>query len=200
MLENQAIDAGRDEDLDVIGRAEADDGRLVLYLLTIRRGKVIGGRPFVINDFGGGSDEVVAAFCQRHYEENLAAGRPPGVLLLPEEGPGTQVLGQWLARRRGAVVKIVVPQRGRRLQLLRLAQANARETLALQLEKPTAAASGPLDLARRLRLAGPLRVIEGMDISNLGADLCRRFPGGFPGWRRCGIRISPLSPGSAAAG
>ncbi|MBN2705723.1 MAG: excinuclease ABC subunit C, partial [Deltaproteobacteria bacterium] len=46
VLENQTIDAGRDEDLDVIGMAVDATGAYALYLLTIRRGNVVGGRPF----------------------------------------------------------------------------------------------------------------------------------------------------------
>ena len=58
VLETQTIDAGRDEDLDVLGVASRLDGASVLYLLTIRRGNVVGGRPFSFFDYGGRREEL----------------------------------------------------------------------------------------------------------------------------------------------
>ena len=170
VLETQTIDAGRDEDLDVLGVASRSDGASVLYLLTIRRGNVVGGRPFSFFEYGGRREELPGAFLQRYYGDTGEGDRPPGVIVVPEQGEAAGVLESWLCRLRGSRVRLLVPGRGRRLQLLRLAQKNAEESLARQVAAEDFPGQALRELVRVCKLKALPEVIEGVDISNLQED------------------------------
>ncbi len=170
VLETQTIDAGRDEDLDVLGVASRFDGASVLYLLTIRRGNVVGGRPFSFFEYGGRREELPGAFLQRHYSDAGEGDRPPPIVVVPELGEVVGALESWLSRIRGHRVQLLVPSRGRRLQLLRLAQKNAEEYLVRQTAAEDFPGQALRELARVCKLKALPEVIEGVDISNLLED------------------------------
>ncbi|MEA3347761.1 MAG: excinuclease ABC subunit UvrC [Pseudomonadota bacterium] len=170
VLETQTIDAGRDEDLDVLGVASRLDGASVLYLLTIRRGNVVGGRPFSFFEYGGRREELPGAFLQRHYGDAGEGERPPPIIVVPEHGEAVTVLESWLSRIRGRQVKLLVPGRGRRLQLLRLAQKNAEDYLARQIETENFPGQALRELTKVCKFKVLPEVIEGVDISNLSED------------------------------
>ncbi len=170
VLENQTIDAGRDEDLDVLGVASSTDGACVLYLLTIRRGNVVGGRPFSFFGYGGRKEELSEAFLQRHYSDSGEGDRPPEVIVVPELGEAAPVLESWLTRIRGSRVQLLIPGRGRRLQLLHLAQKNAEDFLARKLAAEDFPGQALSELTRVCNFKVLPEVIEGVDVSNLQED------------------------------
>ncbi len=167
VLANQAIDAGRNEDMDIIGGAALADGASVIYLLTIRRGNVVGGRPFFFSDYVGLPEDLPGAFLQRYYSDAGSGEIPPPLIILSRLGDGASVLAAWLTGLRGSRVKLLVPERGRRLQLLRLAEKNAADFLARQERNDDFPASALRDIARICRLEAVPEMIEGVDISNL---------------------------------
>jgi len=167
ILENQAIDAGRDEDLDVIGMAVNVTGACALYLLTIRRGNVVGGRPFSFPAYGGVPDDLPSAFLQRYYGAEGEIYRPPPVIVLPAVGEFSAGLEAWLEKIRGGRVKLVAPQRGRRLKLLELACRNAQEHLGGQVSENDFPVQALAAIAQFCQLKSPPEMIEGLDISNL---------------------------------
>ena len=170
VLETQTIDAGRDEDLDVLGVASRLDGASVLYLLTIRRGNVVGGRPFSFFEYGGRREELPGAFLQRHYGDAGEGDRPPPTIVVPEHGEAVAALESWLSRIRGHRVELLVPGRGRRLQLLRLAQKNAEDYLVRQIDGEDFPGQALRELTKVCKFKGLPEVIEGVDISNLSED------------------------------
>ena len=170
VLETQTIDAGRDEDLDVLGVASRSDGASVLYLLTIRRGNVVGGRPFSFFEYGGRREELPGAFLQRHYGDAGEGDRSPPLVVVPELGEVAGALESWLSRIRGRRVQLLVPGRGRRLQLLHLAQKNAEEYLVRQTAAEDFPGQALRELAKVCKLKALPEVIEGVDISNLLED------------------------------
>ncbi len=170
VLETQTIDAGRDEDLDVLGVASRSDGASVLYLLTIRRGNVVGGRPFSFFEYGGRREELSGAFLQRHYGDAGEGDRPPPIIVVPELGEVAGALESWLSRIRGHRVQLLVPSRGRRLQLLRLAQKNAEEYLGRQTVAEDFPGQALRELTKVCKFKVLPEVIEGVDISNLSED------------------------------
>ncbi len=167
VLENQTIDAGRNEDLDVLGVASQSDGASVLYLLTIRRGNVVGGRPFSFFEYGGRREELPGAFLQGHYSDAGEGDRPPPVIVVPELGEVSEALESWLSGIRGSRVQLLVPGRGRRLRLLRLAQKNAEDYLVRQVGAAVFPGQALQELARVCKFKVLPEVIEGVDISNL---------------------------------
>jgi len=177
----QQIDVGRDEDLEILGLAGgtekgakggADRGLVALYRLTVRRGFLIAGRPYLLTNYGGNLEELPAAFLQRHYAGGEKGGEiPPPVIIGPGFGEARAGLEAWLGRLRGGRVQLVVPQRGRRLRLLELAAANAADFLKREENRlpGSDAAAGLAELARVMKLEKPPEIIEGLDISHLGS-------------------------------
>ena len=170
VLETQTIDAGRDEDLDVLGVASRVDGASVLYLLTIRRGNVVGGRPFSFFEYGGRREDLPGAFLQRYYGDAGEGDRPPAIIVVSEYGEALEALESWLSRIRGSRVELLIPGRGRRLQLVRLAQKNAQDYLSRQIEAEDFPGQALRELAKVCNFKVLPEVIEGVDISNLSED------------------------------
>jgi excinuclease ABC subunit C len=91
--------------------------------------------------------------------------------VVPEDIAESQIIESWLAARRGTRVKITVPRRGPKRQLIQVAIENAAETLrTLQAWRATEADKAEeaiADLQTALDLPRPPRRIECYDISNL---------------------------------
>jgi excinuclease ABC subunit C len=160
-------------ELDTIAYTQDGDESFVMVFF-IRGGKLIGREHFLLK----GTREqppstVLSSFIGQFYSN--AAHLPPLILL--ETPPGDQtVLEEWLSHRRGSRVKLVVPQRGPRVELLNMVKDNARQGLEHHKLKRllTGAddARAALDeLADVLKLAAPPQRIEGYDISNIQGRL-----------------------------
>jgi excinuclease ABC subunit C len=115
---------------DVIGfhREETIAG---VQVLVVREGIVHIANEFVLNKgLDVSDDDLTDTFMMRYYEQ--ATDIPHEVVLarLPEDA---RTLEEWLtgrlASRHGAKVRLTVPQRGERRELLELAERNARYTL-----------------------------------------------------------------------
>ncbi|MDR1015514.1 MAG: excinuclease ABC subunit UvrC, partial [Coriobacteriales bacterium] len=115
---------------DVVGffREETVTG---VHVLTVREGSVIISNEFVLDkglDVSG--DDLIDGFLVRYYEQ--ATDIPHEVVLAaaPEDAPTVEEwLTSKLASRHGARVRLAVPVRGERHELLGLAERNARHTL-----------------------------------------------------------------------
>ncbi len=176
MLEKQRITSTKLEDQDVWAVARDVDGRgdsriaptAVLQLLFIRGGMVVGRKEFFIADARDTGDaELLAAAIEQYYAKETVI---PPEIVVSAALPDAPLLAQWLRERRGGKVTFRVPQRGHAVDLLRLAQENARAALAAKL----LAVQGGMAAAGRLQqLLGLRRLprrIEAFDISNLAAD------------------------------
>jgi excinuclease ABC subunit C len=89
----------------------------------------------------------------------------PDEILLPVTISDAPVRAEYLSERRGRKVAIMVPQRGDKLRLIEMAQANARQSFV---ERRDAAAEGTrqvVELQRRLGLRVPPRRVECVDIA-----------------------------------
>jgi excinuclease ABC subunit C len=168
-LEHQEMVLPRPEDLDVVGLV-GDDLEAAFQVFSVRRGRVTGRKGWIVDrvedlDRAG----LLASFLRELYMEREDV--PPRVLV-PERPEGAEVLEAWLAERRGARVRIAVPERGAKRKLLETVTENAREHFQrhkLKRASDFGARSRALaELGAVLGLAqAPLR-IECYDISNLG--------------------------------
>ena len=66
--------------------------------------------------------EILAHFLEQYYSVSTLI---PKEIFLPAEIPDSGLLTQWLSDKRGNKVEILVPQRGEKVQFLRLAHRNA---------------------------------------------------------------------------
>lgn len=168
-LEPQKIVTTEAIDQDAVGFCR-EDHRLSIYMLYVRRGRVIGGRPF---SFGGQAfpdREVLAAFLNLYYE---AGNFVPDEVLLPIEIDGREALGEILSERKGTRVRLLVPEGGgtfagselQRLGLVGMAQRNAEAEMR---KRPGGeAVSSVLErLKQRLGLRRIPRRMECFDVSH----------------------------------
>jgi len=168
-MESQKMAAHATTEEDVLGLAR-QDSQAAVQLFAVRGGKMVGRDVFLLDAPRETDDAaVLAGFVLQYYER--ATSLPPEVLVpaLPDD---VADLEGYLAGRRGSAVRIRVPQRGDKRELLELAARNATETLQREHARWLADQGKTLaaleELATALDLAvTPLR-IECYDISNFG--------------------------------
>ncbi|MBE0467575.1 MAG: excinuclease ABC subunit UvrC [Candidatus Desulforudis sp.] len=164
VLARQNIVSERREDQDVMALArDGDRGRAVV--LEIRGGKLLGQHSLAVQGIADRTDaEVLAAFIKQYYRE--AGFVPPEVLLTTPLGEEQGLIAEWLGLRRGARVRLHVPRRGRKRELVRMAEKNAalaREQMRFERSADAALA----ELAALLGLEEPPIRLEAFDISNI---------------------------------
>lgn len=169
VVEGQLVVSRDQMDSDVIAFAR-DDHDACVQVFFIRNGKLI-GREYFILDGAKEADEVelIEAFIKQFYRESTFV---PERVLLPTEISEARIIETWLRdRRNGRKVKIAVPRRGAKRELVQLASENAAETLASLRAKWEADRSKHVealaDLQEELKLREPPNRIECYDISNL---------------------------------
>lgn len=126
LQERQKVVSSRPLDADVIGvfREETIAG---VHVFVVREGRVLIGNEFVLDKgMDVPAEELVKGFLLRYYDETSYIPREVLVATLPED---TEAFEQWLSKRRGGRVRIRVPQRGEKHDLLELATTNAHHTL-----------------------------------------------------------------------
>ncbi len=166
-MESQKMAAFAKTELDLLGLARQDN-QAAIQLFVIRDGKLIGRDVFLLEAAREATDdEVLASFVEQYYAR---AGSVPREVYLPAEVAEGAVLETFLAERRGGPVRLKVPQRGEKRELLALATRNATETLAREQARWLADEDKTLvaleELAAALGLPGPPLRIECYDISN----------------------------------
>ena len=123
--------------------------------------------------------EIIAAFLAQHYgaslaraegddDANLPIALVPDEVILPCEPEGIEGIAEWLADRAGHRVSLAVPKRGHRVDLLEMANENAKHSFAEKQRQADDVHERLRDLQQRLRLPVLPRRIECCDISHLG--------------------------------
>lgn len=158
------------ENADIFGIA-LSHGKIQLVLLRERDGKVIEQLEFALKGDVENSAEAMAQFLPQYYEDTQDI---PEVILLRDEIEGKDVLESWLSERHGRLVKVIVPERGKKSKLLEMAERNAGEKIEQQfaaweaeLKTIDAALTG---LQKILGLPSIPKRIEGYDISHSGGE------------------------------
>jgi len=166
-MESQKMAAHAATEEDVLGLARQDT-QAAVQLFAVRGGKMVGRDVFLLDAPRETDDAtVLSGFVQQYYSR--ATSTPP-VVLLPALPDDAADLEEMLTACRGAAVRLHVPRRGAKRELLELATRNATETLAREHARWLADQGKTLaaleELAEALDLpAVPLR-IECYDISN----------------------------------
>jgi excinuclease ABC subunit C len=162
-LERQRITQTVSVDQDVIGIAR-QGAAVDLQLLFVRGGLLIGRKDFFWPQSADiPDDELVLAAIEQFYNKD---GQPPRELLIPVEIPDVELIGRWLSEKRGETVRVLIPERGTKHQLVLLAEENAAASVADHLRDEELDRQAGEELKRLLRLDQTPRRIEGFDISN----------------------------------
>jgi excinuclease ABC subunit C len=167
------------EDTDLYGSAVLD-GRACVHRLVMRDGRMVGRREYVLDDVEAFDGAVLAEVLKRVYAEEEVPAR----ILVEQEPADLDLLREWLGGLRGARPAVHVPQRGEKVELLTMAQENARLALERKFEPARLNQAVLEGLQGFLGLARPPRRIECFDISHgQGREVvasCVVFSDGLP--------------------
>jgi len=135
--------------------------------MFIRGGFLLGNRPFYLSETVVSDAEMITSFMKQYYAE---APYVPKEVLLPAPPEDLALLEEWLSELKGEKVRIIMPKRGEKARLVRMADQNAEKGLKERLDA-AAAEHALLDrVQRRLALERRPERIECFDLSNLGGS------------------------------
>jgi excinuclease ABC subunit C len=167
-IERQQMVASREEDFDLLG-IEEDALEASVQVFYVRKGRVVGRKGLVVDKV----EDVEPPALVARIVEQLYADAPmvPKEILVPVQPEDHELYEEFLSHNRGSKVRIRVPQRGGKRELLATATLNAKEAFARhklrRASDHNARARSLLALQEALDLPeAPLR-IECFDISNL---------------------------------
>jgi excinuclease ABC subunit C len=166
----QQVASAEEEDLDVWGLYE-EGGDVAVQLFVIRSGNVVDRRELFwekVPDYE--RSYFLAEVLQRYYQDNLFI---PGEILVPFAVDEPELLAEWLTSQRQRKAALRVPQRGRGVDRVELANRNARLSHESRFRK---SAQDRLQIAAQrlgqvLGFDREMSKIESFDISNIqGSD------------------------------
>ncbi len=117
------------DDTDIFGSAVLD-GQGCVHRLLMREGRMVGRQEYLLDDVETFDATVLAGVLQRVY----SADAPPARILTEVDPEESELLREWLSGLRGTKVRIHVPQKGEKVDLLSMAQENARLALERKFE------------------------------------------------------------------
>ena len=165
----QQVASAENEDVDVWGLHE-EGGDVAVQLFVIRDGNVVDRRELFWEKIEYQPSYFLGEVVQRYYQDNLFI---PPEILLPFEPEESQLLAEWLSQQRGHKVNLRVPQRGKGVDRVELANRNARLSHESRFRKAQQdrLQIAAMRLAQTLGHSGEVNRIESFDISNIqGSD------------------------------
>jgi excinuclease ABC subunit C len=169
-IERQQMVDAKEEDYDAIGIAD-DPLEASVQVFMIRKGRVVGRKGLVVDKVEDvGTPELVGRLLEQLYGD-LDADNIPREILVPETPDDPDLYQEFLTLQRGGRVRVRVPQRGAKRELLATITRNADEAFVRhklrRAADHNARARALVALQEALALPdAPLR-IECYDISNL---------------------------------
>lgn len=168
VVEGQRIATKTRGEQDIVAFvAERDHAYVQVFF--VRNGKLIGRESFVLQGTRHEDlSSIMSSFIQQFY---ASAPHIPPLLLLQHVVEDKETLQQWLSDKRGGSVRIQVPQRGSKKQLVDIVAQNARQGLEQlkikQLASPKALSTALAEIKEALNLPHSPERIEGYDISDI---------------------------------
>lgn len=190
-VERQKVSLAQFIDQDLFGFYREGD-KIEIARLTVRGGRLVGGKNDSFSKQLLPDGEILASYLNQYYSANNYI---PDEVLICFEIEGAASLEDYLSERKGKKVKIYTPQRGAKLELLKMAAKNAE--LGFKKDHDTSRTDEVVleELQKKLRLKNLPRRIECFDISNIRGKIAVgsgvRFSMGAPdksGYKRFKIR------------
>jgi excinuclease ABC subunit C len=136
----------------------------MMMVLFIRSGFLLGHRPFYLSETVVSDAEMITSFIKQYYED---APFVPEEVLLPTPPEDQALLEDWLIDLKGEKVRIMIPQRGEKAKLLKMAEQNAAKSLKEELDAAMAQQALMDRVQRRLALVRRPERIQCFDLSNI---------------------------------
>ncbi len=162
----QKIIASCLSDTDVIGFATAPQ-KSSFVVLHYHEGELMGKDLEIIPTPLEEEEESISALLREYYGVRREM---PREILLPCELAYDDSLSRFFSEQVGHKVSFLTPQRGAKVEILRLAEGNAREELERVTSKEEREYKNLTLLGKLLGLSSPPLRVESYDISNTGAS------------------------------
>lgn len=161
------VPGGGDEDYIAFAREE-DEAAVNVFL--VREGKAIGQEHFFLKIVEDSPPrEILTGFLKQYYSR--VSSFPRGIVL-PDEIDEPELIGRWLKEKSERKIKLLFPQRGRKRELLRMVERDARlklqESIRQSKRKKDQGNQTLLELERFLHLSSLPSRIEAFDVSHTG--------------------------------
>ena len=175
-LEKQFIAAGHNKDQDIFGICRKGTS-VAISILFVREGLVCGSRTFLLDDPFGLDSAVVSQSLVQFYSTDSPI---PKEILLPVEPEDLELIAEHLSDIADRKIDIICPQRGDKLQLIKMANSNAVQLFEEQEKKKNSWQQLSKNIQQKLHLNRSPERIECLDISNIngtnpiGALVCFR--------------------------
>lgn len=163
----QLVTAGSLADTDVIGFQQTE-AKACFVVLHFSEGNLL-DKEYEILPYQEDPQGAVSSLVKQYY---LAQGIAPKIVLLPMEMEDSELFSDLMLQNTGRRTRFRIPQRGDGVQLLEMAQENARQEAGRVTTKEDRLSGSLRLLGKMLSLEEPPRRMESFDISNLaGTDI-----------------------------
>ncbi|KFA90183.1 excinuclease ABC subunit UvrC [Archangium violaceum] len=161
-LERQKVATTDFKDQDVFAFHREGD-RLLVYVLYVRRGRLNGGQAFPLGSQEFPDEELLPSFVNLYYDQGNFV---PEEVLLPLDAEEREGLEALLTERKGEKVRVMVPKRGEKRDLVDMAQKNAEQAVIERRRTKDETEAVLYRLKERLHLRNLPRRVECFDISH----------------------------------
>jgi excinuclease ABC subunit C len=164
VLDKQKIISTSLQDQDVVAYCSEKD-QAMAQVLIIRAGKMLSEKIFKLKSQNEmEEDETLSSFLKQYYAEEVVL---PAEVLLPHPVEDSDLIADWLSEKKGTRVKLEVPVIGKKRDLVRMAEENARFAMRMERDKGDVGTRSLEELQTALGLKHFPEVIEGFDLSNI---------------------------------
>jgi len=161
-LERQKVATTDFKDQDVFAFHREGD-RILFYVLWVRQGRLNGGQAFPFGSQEFPDEELLPSFVNLYYDQG---GFVPEEVLLPLEPESLEGLESLLSERRGDRVRVLVPKRGEKHDLVLMAAKNAEQAFTERKRTKEETDAVLSRLQQKLNLRNFPRRMECFDISH----------------------------------
>jgi excinuclease ABC subunit C len=161
-LERQKVATTDYKDQDVFALHREGD-RILFYVLYVRQGRLNGGQAFPFGSQEFPDEELLASFVNLYYDQGSFV---PEEVLLPLEPESHEGLETLLTERKGERVRVLVPKRGEKADLVEMARKNAEQAFIERKRTKDETDTALSRLQQRLHLRNFPRRMECFDISH----------------------------------
>lgn len=166
-LEKQVVASARLMDQDVFGFRRKDLS-VAVAVLIIRQGLINGNRTYFLSDPYGDDAFILNQIVNQFY---FYGDNIPKEILLPFTIPDHTLLEEKISEQRGSKVNLILPKRGDKAELLRMALKNAEQLFEEKEKRDESWTSLRKSIHKKLKLYNSPETIECLDISNISGQL-----------------------------
>jgi len=164
VLGKQKIVSTSLEDQDILGYCR-ERNQAMVQVLVVRGGKMVGEQIYKVKSLDDANDkETLSSFLKQYYADEVIL---PKEILLPHPIDDSLLISDWLSQKKESQVQLKFPLRGKKRDLLSMAEENANFALRTELDKGELGLRSLEELKETLGLRRFPEVIEGYDISNI---------------------------------